>query len=96
MSRDYIDLGSTPANESCEQLGPNYDPQKAQAECRRYRELIRETVGLEPAGAALVVKSNSHDFGTYYEVHVTFDTDDPEAIDYAFRCDNEAPVTWTP
>ncbi len=61
--RDYIDLGSSPANEDCAQVGSENYSQKAREECVRFIELIRKVVGEEPEGAYLAVKSNPHDFG---------------------------------
>jgi hypothetical protein len=94
MPRDYMHIGPTPADEPCEQLGPNYDPQKARAECNRFIAAIRQTLGTEPEGARLSIKSNPHDFGTYYEVVINYDTDNEEATKYAYRCESDSPTTW--
>ena len=91
---DYLEIGPTPAEEDCEQLGPNYDPEKARAECKRFIAAIRATVGPEPEGARLVIRPNSHDFGTYYEVAVRFDSDSEQAEDYAYRVETGAPSRW--
>jgi len=92
--RDYIDIGSSPAEEDCAQVGtPDYQ-QRARAECTRFIELIRRTLGEEPGSAHLAIKSNPHDFGTYYEVVCYFDDNDEEGMKYAFRCEAEAPVRW--
>lgn len=94
MDRDYIDIGPTPADEPCEQLGPNYDESKAKAECRRFIEVIRKALGPEPEGARLSIKANAHDFGTYHEVVCYFDTDNEKAAEYAFKCESDAPSRW--
>jgi hypothetical protein len=92
--RDYFSLGQTPSEEDCAQVGqPDYR-QKALAECERYIELIRATLGPEPEGAELAIKSFSHDFGTYYEVVIWFEPDDATAVAYAERCEDDAPTTW--
>lgn len=92
--RDYIDIGSSPSGEDCAQVGePDYE-RRARTECARFIELIRKTLGEEPPGAHLAVKSNPHDFATYYEVVCYFQDDDPEATAYAFRCESDAPATW--
>ena len=94
MPRDYIDIGSSPAYEECAQVGsPDY-AQRAREECNQFIDLIRRVMGPEPEGARLAVKSNPHDFGTYYEVVCYFDTDNEEASNYAYRCEGEAPSTW--
>lgn len=92
---DYIELGPTPAEEDCTQVGDPSYWEKAHDECSRYIELIRNKLGSEPQGAKLDVKGFNHDFGTYYEVVVRYDHRVKEAVDYAFRCDLEAPSRWT-
>jgi hypothetical protein len=93
--RDYIEIGSAPCDEDCVQVNSEGDYHQAmRAECRRFLELIRKKLGPEPPGAVLAIKSNPHDFGTYYEVVCHFDDSDEEARAYAFRCEAETPRTW--
>lgn len=94
MARDYIDIGSSPAEEDCASVGEEDYTRKARTECARFIELIRKTLGPEPEGAHLAVKSNPHDFGSYLEVVCYFQDDDEEARKYAFRCESDAPATW--
>ncbi|MGD9613804.1 MAG: hypothetical protein AB7H90_01255 [Alphaproteobacteria bacterium] len=91
---DKLEIGPAPALEDCESLGPNYNPERARLECRTFIGLIRRVLGPEPEGAKLVITSNPHDFGTYYEVAVRFDDRDEEAGEYAYKVESEAPVEW--
>ena len=92
--RQYFSIGSTPSEEDCAQVGqPDYR-RKALEECERFIALIRDTLGSEPEGAELAIKSFSHDFGTYYEVVIWFEPDDAAAVAYAVRCEDDAPTTW--
>lgn len=91
---DHLSIGSTPAEESCAQVGREDYYEAARAECLRFIDLIRKTVGPEPPGARLHIHSNPHDFGTYLEVCVQFDVWDKEAADYAYRVEDKAPMTW--
>jgi hypothetical protein len=92
--RDYFSLGPTPSAEDCAQVGqPDYH-RKAVAECARFIEHIRATLGPEPSGAELAIKSFPHDFGTYYAVVIWFEPDDAAAVAYAERCEDDAPRTW--
>ena len=94
MARDYVDIGSSPCDEDCAQMGaPDYYT-RAKAECARFIELIRKTLGPEPEGARLAVKSNPHDFGAYYEVVCYYVDENDEARKYAYRCESDAPATW--
>ena len=53
MPRDYIDIGSAPANEDCAQVGsPDYH-ETGRKECARFLDLIRRTLGDEPPNARL-------------------------------------------
>jgi hypothetical protein len=67
---------------------------RARKECLAYIGLLRRTVGEEPGGASLRVKSNPHDFGSYLSVVCYFDPDVAAAVDYAFRCESASPQAW--
>lgn len=91
---DVCWLGSAPAEEDCVQVGdPDY-ARNAKAECRQFIDAIRKVCGPEPEGARLVVRGQSHDFGTYYECAIAFDGNDRAAAEYAARVDEKAPTTW--
>lgn len=92
--RAYITLGPTPCEEDCAQVGqPDYR-EKAVPECKRYIQLLRKTLGPQPEGARLAIKWFDHDFGSYCEVVCYYATEIKEAVDYAFRCESQAPLTW--
>ncbi len=92
--RHYFCIGASPCEEDCAQVGmPGYH-RKAITECERFIQLIRNTVGPEPEGAELAIKSFDHDFGVYYEVVCWFETDNEAAREYAARCEDDAPATW--
>jgi hypothetical protein len=95
--RDYVDTGiTTPPGEECAQIGSReYDYRtRARKETRAYIGLLRRVLGEEPPGAYLSVKAHPHDFGTYLTVVCYYDTADPIAEDYAFRCELNGPETW--
>ena len=93
--RNYIEIGSTPVNEDCQQLGDGYIPTLAQSECKRFRELIRQVCGMEVGTASLGIKANAHDFGTYYEVVCYFSDDDELGQAYAYHVESNAPMNWS-
>jgi hypothetical protein len=95
MARDWVDIGSAPSEEDCVQVEPTgayLEPMRA--ECGRFLRLIRATLGDEPPGARLAIKSNPHDFGTYYEVVCYYDEGNEEAESYAWKCEEESPTRW--
>jgi hypothetical protein len=93
--QDCIDLGGAPSHEDCAQVGSrDYDyADRAKRECRAYFHQLRRMFGEEPEGARLSIKSNPHDFGTYYSVVCYFESDSKPAIDYAYRCE-AGPESW--
>lgn len=94
MARDYLEVGCAPYDEPCAQVGRDDYYENAREECRRYVELLRKKFGEEPEGARLALKSNRHDFGTYYEVACYYDTDCPESQAYAFAIEAKMPARW--
>ena len=100
--RDYIEIGSSPASESCAQVGGDNYYERAQKECRAFINqlwrFLSETKEINPANQPekfkLRVKSNPHDFGTYYEVAAYFDDEDDKSMDLAFYLEGNAPTSW--
>jgi hypothetical protein len=96
MTRDYIEIGSSPCDEECVQVSKTEDYLPAmRAERRRFLEAIRAKLGPEPPGARLAIKSNPHDLGQFLSVVCHYDDSDEEAQAYAFRCESNAPRTWS-
>lgn len=92
--RDCLDLGPVPSGEDCAQVGSEGYDARARRECRAYVAQLRRTLGEEPPGARLSVKSHPHDFGTYWSVVCLYDADDEAAADYAFKCESHGPQSW--
>lgn len=90
---DYITLGGAPYEEECAQVGDEGYRQRALKECAAYIGQLKRAFGEPPAGASLRVKRFPHDFGTYHEVVVEFE-DEPAAIEYAFKLEEEMPARW--
>jgi len=81
-SRDKMELGPTPCGEDCVQVDKNGDYiQAMKEECRRYKALLVEKFPIpEDINACFVIKGNLHDFGTYYEVCISYDTEDKKSV----------------
>ena len=92
--RDYVSIGPAPCDEDCAQVGQKDYRERAVEECTRFIKLLRKTFGDEPEGAHLAIKCFDHDFGSYYEVVCWYEKEDQKAREYAFRCENEMPLTW--
>jgi hypothetical protein len=92
MADDYLNIGSTPPEEDCAQVGANDYSERSRVECRVYAEQLKR---IWPNGD-FRVKSFPHDFGSYREVVAYFDPDnqlDPRN-DCAFEAEAEGPMEW--
>lgn len=89
---DYLNLGPTPAEERCAQVGEEGYELKARQECNRFIDCLRKKFGPEPKGGKLKVRGFPHDYGRYLEVICVYT--DQESFDYAIRLEEEAPGTW--
>lgn len=95
MTRDYLEIGSSPCEESCVQVesGKDYMPAMKE-ELKRYKALLQERFPDPPEGAWFSIKYSPHDFGSYGEVVVVFDDNDREAADFAYFVESHSPSTW--
>ena len=85
--RDYVEISSTPAEEQCASVGDENYSAMAHQECRAFICQLRRQFGKEPGTARLVIGSNPHDLGTYYEVRCTFEDSDEVGMAYGFGLD---------
>jgi len=92
--RDYISIGSTPSDEECAQVGTLDYPEKSKAECRAFKNQLERAFPNIPDGTYFTVKSFPHDFGTYREVVVSYDEDDEESREFAYKVEGESPTNW--
>ena len=90
----YLSLGSTPAAEDCIQVSSTHDylPDMTN-QCQRYKEmLIAKFTNCDKVN--FKIKSFEHDFGTYKEVVVEYDSCNSEATEQAFFIENNLPENW--
>jgi hypothetical protein len=76
MATEYEEIGGTPYQCDCAQLGftPDFDELNI-IECKAYIVALRRAYGDPPKGVRLAVKANEHDFGVYREAAVKYDYD---------------------
>jgi hypothetical protein len=92
--RDYLDIGSSPVCEDCQQVGSPGYYQYAKKECGIFIQQLLRDFPNPPAGVSITIKSNPHDFGTYYSVVVNFNDDNKKQIDYAYKIEAHTPEYW--
>lgn len=91
---DYLEIGPTPYEESCAQVGEANYRTNAIRECKAFINQLRRQHGPEPDRAYFKVRANPHDSGTYHEVAIYFDADDPDAVKYAYQVEANCPARW--
>jgi hypothetical protein len=94
---DEMELGPTPAEESCQQLGSDNYAVDAKKECRVYIEFLQRLFPIpEHLEESLMfkIKSCPHDYGDYYDVMIKFDSEIPEAVDFAYNVEANLPGEW--
>lgn len=89
-----FDFDASPVDESCEQVGPNYDKEKAHFEAACLIGQLRRHFGKEPEGARFRIKENQHDAGTYVSVQIRFDEQNEAASNYAYGIEANFPTLW--
>lgn len=89
-----INCSTEPSGEDGPQLGQDNYGSQCRINGRVFiAQLIRQ-FGEPPGGARLVIKGNSHDFGTYYTVDCVFNSDSDVECEYAFKLERECPENW--
>ncbi len=97
---DYLELGSSPSEESCVQVGTDDSSIRAQSECKRYMLEIKGMmlpIRSDPQYIDKIsfrIKSFPHDFGDYYEVVCSYDDEDGVALDLAMFVEAHTPTHW--
>jgi len=89
---DYLDFETTPAAESCEQVGPNYNRTKAKAEARAFIAQMLRVYGQPPEGCRFKIITCPHDFGSYINIRVIYS--DQAGCDYVFEIDANPIEEW--
>ena len=94
--RDYMSLGPVPYEEDCVQVNPDTDYIPAmRAEVNKFKVMLEERFLDIPEEAYFGVKREQHDFGTYLEVAVYWDTDDEDSRNFAFFVESNIPAKWS-
>jgi hypothetical protein len=95
MNIERIEIGSTPYDEDCAQVGSVNYSSNANKEMKAYiNQLNRMFPDAESKGVNFKVKWFNHDFGTYGEVCIVWNTDNAIADEYAYVVDADIPGSW--
>ena len=97
MSFEYLELGSSPSEEDCAQLGSSDYAYRAIAECKAYRNYL---VRLFPVPDSLqwdvtyILRPYPYEQESYYEVVIRYNPNNVEAVKFAFQVERKAPAHW--
>lgn len=95
MNIERIEVGPTPYDESCAQVGIADYNEKATKEMKAYiNQLNREFPDAESKGVNFKIKWFNHDFGSYGEVCIVWNTDNAIADERAYEIDYNLPSNW--
>jgi hypothetical protein len=91
--RDYFGVGPTPFDEDCAQVGTENYRQIASKEMDAYIDMLYRIFEEKIENTTIAFKKqwNSHDFGTYGEVILSYE--DHESF-IAFEIEKDLPANW--
>ena len=93
---DDLELGTTPSGEDCAQVGATkYDYYElARMELQAFLNQLKRMFPNPPPDVRFKRQSNPHDFGTYYDLAIRYNSNDEEAVNYAMNIENNLPENW--
>lgn len=93
-NHDTITLGTTPADEPCAQVGHSLYRELCRIERNAFRSQIQRHYprpdSLTDSDVRIRVHANAHDFGTYFDLEIVYDSSNPAAVSYAFSIEEDA------
>lgn len=89
---DYIELGVTPCNESCCQVGRDNYSKYGLLEAREFKRMLEALYADKLDLVTFRVKTCPHDFGSYYDVAIVYDTE--EGMNVAYEIEDSYPADW--
>lgn len=94
--RDFITFDTAPVDENSIQVNPktNYLPEM-RIEARKYAEFLQKRFPeYMEYDCNFSIKSQQHDFGTYYETVIYFNDKNEKSISFAFFVERNLPKKW--
>ncbi len=93
--KEYMVAGPSPYDEDCAQVGTKDYVEKAHIEIQAYlNQLHRLFPDAEAKGIDFRSKRFDHDFGSYYEVCMYWNTNNEVADEYVYIIESNLPSNW--
>lgn len=90
-----MEIGPTPCDEPCAQLGSYGFEHQASKEMKAYiNQLYRQFPDAIDNGVRFKARWFNHDFGRYGEVVIYWDDEDPIADEFAYKYESNLPEKW--
>lgn len=96
---EHVEIGPTPAGESCAQVGQADYPERSRRECLVFKRMLQRLFPVpDGLNVRYVTRSHQHDYGTYREVAVEYGGDSVSsceaAAEFALHVERNTPDTW--
>lgn len=97
MSIETMEFDSVPANESCQCVGPNYNPDLSRLHAVLYKRQILAQFGVDKLAEAGVSVRVKVEYGNYTVpmVVISYNPDSEQSSDLAYRIENTAWNNWS-
>lgn len=95
--KEYLELGSTPCDEKCAQVGTANYRSRARIEASAYIHLLERVLPIPEELSGYNddrIRWFPHDFGDYCEVVIYYDDSFEKSVDFALMVEGNAPTTW--
>lgn len=90
---ENLDVGPTPSDEDCAQIGDSDYYDVAKSECRRYMTGLT-LLFPPPIDAYFKIQGNPHDYGVYFSVAGRFNPENNDHLNWCRNLERDLPKTW--
>jgi hypothetical protein len=95
MKLDYMAFDTAPLDEECVQVGDGTDYfQRALREGLVYKRMLSRIFGLPTGRVHFFLKKFEHDFGSFVQVCVAFDSESIEEKNWVLNVEANLPLVW--
>lgn len=96
IMRDYIALDTTPYEAPCIQVGHELYRSIASMEAHLMKQQLEELLLTQYSDILvnIAITQCPHDYGSYYQLYVYFNSDNPQEVRQAYWLDENFPADW--
>lgn len=94
MKSKFFELGAAPPGCSSVQFGQFAYATLAEAQIKRFIDLIVKKNGKPPVGSRVAMKAFNNSYGQFFQAVVWFNPEYPRAVKYANKVSQNLPTSW--